>query len=205
MLILLAATGAGALQLPTSTGAASSSATLSRRSLLKCAPFVAVSAAVPLPAVAVDARKLDEIKVLTSKAKSLKAYVRATSSNRRLFPMDPAGNNYVNVANTVMRGQKEVLLPLKAAITAVAAATTLSNEELKKQLDMQPQELLGHLSELEYYLKKGDKSFEEYVSKTTGDTYTGGKIERELEEVCDTASDFILLAQGKAPPVRADD
>ena len=54
-------------------------------------------------------------------------------------------------------------------------------DELKKQLDMKPQELLGHLSELEYYLKKGDKSFEEYVSKTTGDTYTGAQTHRQQQ------------------------
>ena len=60
----------------------------------------------------------------------------------------------------------------------------------------------GHLSELDFYLKKA--SFEQYTSKRTGETYPGGKVERELEEVCDTAGDFILLVQGKAAPVRED-
>jgi len=45
--------------------------------------------------------------------------------------------------------------------------------------------------------------FESYVSKTTGSTYTGGKVERELEEVCDTADDFINLAYGRAVEQRA--
>ena len=118
--------------------------------------------------------------------------------------MDPAGGNYVNIANTVVRGYKEVLLPLQAAIIAKAAETSLADPEKKKLLDQQPELMKGHLSELEFYNRKGDKSFEKYVSKTTGDTYLGGKVERELEEVCDTASDFLLLLQGKSPPVRDD-
>ena len=60
----------------------------------------------------------------------------------------------------------------------------------------------GHLSELDYYLAKAN--FAEYVSKTTGETYPGGKVERELEEVCDTADDFLALAAGRAVPVRPD-
>ena len=75
-------------------------------------------------------------------------------------------------------------------------------EELQKQLERQPELLKGHLSELDFYLKK--EKFEQYTSKTTGDDYTGGKVERELEEICDTASDFLLLAQGKPAPVRDD-
>ena len=202
-LLIALAVGAHALQLPTPRGA--SDAWLSRRRVLGCAPLVAVGAAAPLPAAAAsDARKLDEIKVLTAKARSLRTYVRQTSYNRRSFPMDPAGGNYVNIANTVVRGYKEVLLPLQAAIIAKAAETSLADPEKKKLLDQQPELMKGHLSELEFYNRKGDKSFEKYVSKTTGDTYLGGKVERELEEVCDTASDFLLLLQGKSPPVRDD-
>ena len=39
--------------------------------------------------------------------------------------------------------------------------------------------------------------FDEYVSKTTGSVYKGGKVERELEEVCETADDFMILAAGR--------
>lgn len=203
LLIALAA-GAHALQLPTGTRRATD---VSRRRVLECAPFVAVSAAVPLPAIAIAA-PLDKIKKLSVKARSLRTYVRQAAASRRRVVKDPASGNYADIVNTVMRGRKEVLLPLQAAITAAAAATPLPEGELKAQLDMQPQELKGHLSELDYYLqpkqvKKGI-SFEEYTSKTTGDTYPGGKVERELEEVCDTASDVVLLLQGKAAPVRED-
>ena len=53
----------------------------------------------------------------------------------------------------------------------------------------------GHLFELDQALK--EFKFEEYKSKTTGSTYLGGKVERELEEVCETADDFISLAYGR--------
>ena len=45
--------------------------------------------------------------------------------------------------------------------------------------------------------------FDSYTSKTTGSTYPGGKVERELEEVCETADDFINLAYGRAVEGRA--
>ena len=44
--------------------------------------------------------------------------------------------------------------------------------------------------------------FDAYTSKTTGATYPGGKVERELEEVCETADDFINLAYGRAVEAR---
>ena len=62
--------------------------------------------------------------------------------------------------------------------------------------------LLPRVCQLDYYLKK--LSFEQYTSKTTGDTYPGGKVERELEEVCETADDFINLAYGRAVQTRVD-
>lgn len=67
--------------------------TLSRRRVLELAPASAILFGSAQPAAAVAARKLDEIKVLTSKAKSLRVYVRQTAANRRLFPMDPDGGN----------------------------------------------------------------------------------------------------------------
>ena len=66
-----------------------------------------------------------------------------------------------------------------------------------------PVQLVAAPSETEVSDEK-KAAFDEYTSKTTGETYPGGKVERELEEVCDTASDFLLLAQGKAAPVRDD-
>ena len=144
---------------------------------------------------------LDEIRVLGSKAKGLKSYVRSTSANRRKFPMEEGGNNYVNVITNLERGKSEVLLPLQAAMAAyVKTATPLSDAELQKALKLQPSFMKGHLLELDTAIK--ERKFDEYTSKTTGDVYPGGKAERELEEVCDTFSDFLLLASGKPAPQR---
>ena len=40
------------------------------------------------------------------------------------------------------------------------------------------------------------------TSKSTGDTYPGGRVERELEEVCETCDDFLSLVRGRAITVR---
>ena len=45
---------------------------------------------------------------------------------------------------------------------------------------------------------KGAK-FDAYISKSTGRTYPGGKVERELEEIGETCDDFLTLALGKLP------
>ena len=180
---------------------------LSRRHLIQCTPVVAgclAAEGLPLAAVArpTPPPSLDNLKVLTAKARGLRGYVRSTAANRRLFPFEEGGDNYINVANYVKNGQKTILLPLQAALIAAAAATTLPDEERQKQLLLQPELLKGHFSELDFYLKK--RGFDEYTSKTTGDVYPGGKVERELEEVCDTAADFLLLVQNKPAPVRDD-
>ena len=163
--------------------------------------FAALGALAALPANAAEGRvNLDQIKVLSAKARALRAFVRSTSSNRRLFPMEEGSNNYVNVEKGVRRGQTEVLMPLLTAMTAAAAAITLPDAERQKQLANQPLLLKGHFAELGLALDQS--SFDEYTSKTTEDVYPGGKVERELEEVCDTAADFLALATGKEAPQR---
>ena len=88
--------------------------------------FAALGALAALPANAAEGRvNLDQIKVLSAKARALRAFVRSTSSNRRLFPMEEGSNNYVNVEKGVRRGQTEVLMPLLTAMTAAAAAISL--------------------------------------------------------------------------------
>lgn len=77
---------------------------------------------------------------------------------------------------------------------SVAAGLDLP-EEAKKEAVLQPELLKGHLIELKYWVDKG--AFSEYVSKRTKDTYPGGKVERELEEVCDTTDDFLRIAKQK--------
>ena len=50
-----------------------------------------------------------------------------------------------------------------------------------------------------------EAKFEAYVSKRTGRTYPGGKVERELEEIEETCDDFLTLALGRMPAAGEDD
>lgn len=58
--------------------------------------------------------------------------------------------------------------------------------------------LKGHYSELDEAVAS-PTGFDEYVSKSNKKTYAGGKVERELEEVVETADEFLALmaAAGK--------
>ena len=96
-----------------------------------------------------------------------------------------------------------VLQPLRAAMIAAAASAPESlSEEQRKQLRFQPIALKGHMLELGQALDA--YNLDEYVSKSTGETYPGGKVERELEEVGETCDDFLDLLAGKAVEQRKD-
>jgi len=73
-------------------------------------------------------------------------------------------------------------------VTHLLAARNEGNEKAS----LQPLLMKGHMLELADALASPD-GFAEYVSKTTGDTYPGGKVERELEEAADTAQDYCDL------------
>ena len=73
-------------------------------------------------------------------------------------------------------------------------------EDVLKALKLQPSFMKGHLLELDTALAANQ--FDEYKSKTTGSVYPGGKVERELEEVCETAEDFLTLAGGQMIDMR---
>lgn len=188
-----------ALRVPVGVNQKSVSPKVSRRSLLAL-PVAALAVGGHDISPASAAPPLDEIKILGSKAKGIKSYVRTTSGNRRKFPMEEGGNNYVNVINNLERGKKEVLLPLQAAMATYAKTATLADPELQKELKLQASYMKGHLLELDQAIK--ERKFDEYTSKTTGDVYPGGKAERELEEVCETFGDFLLIASGKPAPQR---
>jgi len=182
---------------------------LARRGVLVLPALLVLAATTrPPPASAAAAPVVsEELRLLIVKAKALKGGVRAGAASRRKLPLDPTPgvNNYASLTDRVRREQASVLVPLQAAMAAAAAAAGGSGrlpDDVQKQLALQPELLKGHLSELDYYLAKAN--FAEYVSKTTGETYPGGKVERELEEVCDTADDFLALAAGRAVPVRPD-
>jgi hypothetical protein len=201
LLAVLAATLALSVDVP--TGAAR----LSRRAVVPSA-----LAALALPAASASAASADlalaqdvtAVKLLAVKAKALRATVRSSAGNRRSLPMDatPGVNNYASTTLAVRRAQAQVLVPLQAKMSAVAAAPTGLPDELQKSLALQPLLMKGHLLELEQAL--GAYAFAEYRSKTTGDVYPGGKVERELEEVCETADDFLELLRGRAVAPRED-
>lgn len=77
------------------------------------------------------------------------------------------------------------------AAMAEVASTASGTGDLKSQIETQPLLLKGHLIELDEAIR--EDRFSEYTSKRTQDTYPGGKVERELEEVEDTVSDFLRL------------
>jgi len=86
-------------------------------------------------------------------------------------------------------------------VKKVQAATSKTLEPLRNAMEknplnpdetIQPQIMKGHMLELDEALRSPD-GFTEYVSKTTKDTYPGGKVERELEEAVETAEDYCNL------------
>ena len=178
-------------------------ATLSRRAVLTSAVAFATAPGLAR-AVQTPPPSIDQIKVLGAKAKVLRATVRSSSGNRRLLPLDPRPgfNNYASVTDTVVRAQASVLVPLQAAMATFAATPSGLPDDVQKQLATQALLLKGHLLELNDAL--GKYQFDEYVSKTTKMTYSGGKVERELEEVCDTVDDSMALARGEAVEQRED-
>lgn len=145
-----------------------------------------------------------EIKLLATKAKALREAVRTGAGERRKSPMDmaPGVNNYEKLTTRVLRDREAVLLPLQAALAAYAATASLPNSEFQKQLALQPLLMKGHLLELDQAVAQ--LQFDQYVSKSTGRTYPGGKVERELEEVSDTIDDFFELAANRPAPQHED-
>lgn len=90
----------------------------------------------------------------------------------------------------VITGQETILKPLQEMMLAQAPT---ANAKIQANL------MLGHLSELDFYLKKGN-GFNEYKRETTGKIYSGGKIERELEEIEETFEQYVR----DSLPVAAD-
>ncbi|KAL1530696.1 hypothetical protein AB1Y20_001595 [Prymnesium parvum] len=187
--------------------ASTPAAWVGRRELLRLPlgvlPLAALHAAPAAAAEPTGVRISDSVKVKIIKAKSLRAMVRRSAQNRRSLPMDttPGVNNYPSLTQELKRQEKLVLLPLQAELARIAASAELP-EEKRKALALQPLLLKGHLLELQQAL--AEAKFEEYTSKTTKATYPGGKVERELEEVCETLDDFLALAAGKDVEIRDD-
>lgn len=94
-------------------------------------------------------------------------------------------------ADALARGLDTTLLPLQNKMLALAP----DGSDARTQAQL----IQGHLLEFKQALAQAD--FKEYVSKRTKQTYPGGKVERELEEVSDTFDDFMRLMG--VPPASA--
>ena len=160
--------------------------------------LAAAAAALPIsPAFAAPQLVSKELSQLIVKAKKLRGDVAKGAA------ADRSAANYAKIAERVRRDEATVLQPLRAAMIAAAASAPDSlSEEQRKQLRFQPIALKGHMLELGQALDA--YNLDEYVSKSTGETYPGGKVERELEEVGETCDDFLDLLAGKAVEQRKD-
>eukprot|EP00630_Chrysocystis_fragilis_P012414 CAMPEP_0197408318 /NCGR_PEP_ID=MMETSP1165-20131217/28264_1 /TAXON_ID=284809 /ORGANISM="Chrysocystis fragilis, Strain CCMP3189" /LENGTH=287 /DNA_ID=CAMNT_0042934745 /DNA_START=32 /DNA_END=897 /DNA_ORIENTATION=+ len=106
-----------------------------------------------------------------------------------LYPATQLVDELVKLRSDVRSGK------LKSA-AKVSAAKDRTLEPLRNAMEknplndenakLQPLLLKGHMLELDQALASPE-GFAQYVSKTTGDTYPGGKVERELEEAVETA------------------
>ena len=114
-----------------------------RRQVLAQPALVAavLSAGLSAPAhAAVAPKDITTVKLLTVKAKKLRASVRTSAGNRRSLPLDPTPgvNNYASTTGAVLRAKKEVLQPLLAAMKVAAASSTDLPDEITKPLKLQP-------------------------------------------------------------------
>lgn len=115
----------------------------------------------------------DDLKLLITKAKQLRATVRNGAKARRSLPLDPTPgvNNYGSLTDNVLRSKVSVLEPLRLKFKAVAADAgekNLLTADVQKQLALQPLLMQGHMLELDQALKEA--KFEPYTSKRTGKT-----------------------------------
>eukprot|EP00306_Pavlova_sp_CCMP459_P004770 CAMPEP_0185158680 /NCGR_PEP_ID=MMETSP1139-20130426/2561_1 /TAXON_ID=298111 /ORGANISM="Pavlova sp., Strain CCMP459" /LENGTH=465 /DNA_ID=CAMNT_0027723825 /DNA_START=95 /DNA_END=1492 /DNA_ORIENTATION=- len=132
----------------------------------------------PGPALAVPEGIMSDIAELGKQAKGLREAARTQGAR---------------ATSSITSGLDATLLPLQAKM--MSAAPKASDAYTQAQL------MQGHLLELKQALTNGD--FAEYKSKSTKQTYPGGKVERELEEVSETFDDFMRLMGVK--PVGATD
>lgn len=125
----------------------------------------------PLPGLAASAgavptNLIDEIQTLGAEAKRLREVARVQGKS---------------AAALLSRGLDASLAPLQTKM--LAAAPKDSPALIQAQL------MQGHLLELRQALAESD--FATYTSKRSKQTYPGGKVERELEEVSETVEEFL--------------
>eukprot|EP00929_Paragymnodinium_shiwhaense_P118444 TRINITY_DN9036_c0_g1_i1.p1 TRINITY_DN9036_c0_g1~~TRINITY_DN9036_c0_g1_i1.p1 ORF type:complete len:242 (-),score=82.19 TRINITY_DN9036_c0_g1_i1:87-812(-) len=169
--------------------------------LLGASSSLAVSLAEMSPALA-EAPPQEVLLVAPYKpqVEKLQKIVRQTGELANMFSTQGSGGSLIGGSADALRermgeGKKDVLEPLQRDLEAAAAKIigVLSNADDKKRMEELPVELKGHLLELDEAVQKG--FFSEYTSAKTGKTYTGGKAERELEEVVEVLDEFLTLSK----------
>jgi len=151
---------------------------LSRTAALTAAACAAPVFATPFAAPPKAAETIWE---LSRKAKALRTF--AVTAYKVGMPVEARLGRFE-------RKKATVLVPLLQTMTAMAPTLGLP-EEQQKRAELLPLLLKGHYLELDEAVKANQ--FDPYVSKTTGKTYEGGKVEREIEEIQETAEEFIEL------------
>ena len=120
----------------------------------------------------------------------IEEYLVAVKNARRVVSSDEFDLKHKR--KEVERLISRTVEPLIDAMLLNELSFELSDEELAKGAAL-PQELKGHLLELRFFLND-PKGFDLYKG-----TYKGGHVERELEEVIETTTDYIALATGVSP------
>ena len=128
---------------------------------------------------------------LQAKTQNIHELTRAANQLRNSLAIDaPMDAPDYKKTTQRMKQETEKLYALQKDMEQLAPSLDLS-DDLKQRANLQPLLLKGHLLELQEAL--ASKSFDTYVSKSTKKTYLGGKVERELEEICETAEYFLSL------------
>jgi hypothetical protein len=121
---------------------------------------------------------------LTGKVKALMLYT-VTASEK------PGGGVPLEARQgRLQRKQESVLLPLLEVMKATAPGLGLP-EEKQKRAELLPALMKGHYLELDEAVAKL-----QFADFKDGDrVYKGGRVEAELEEIVETAEEFIALAK----------
>ena len=111
-----------------------------------------------------DDKVIRSARAPTAKVRALRDTVRAGGSS---------------AASRVVQERETVLAPLQTAMAAGAPKLEYLTDAEYATAQALPLNLKGHLLELDEALRS-DSGFVTYTSKTTGATYPGGKVEREV-------------------------
>eukprot|EP00614_Pseudopedinella_elastica_P022049 CAMPEP_0172616534 /NCGR_PEP_ID=MMETSP1068-20121228/65246_1 /TAXON_ID=35684 /ORGANISM="Pseudopedinella elastica, Strain CCMP716" /LENGTH=218 /DNA_ID=CAMNT_0013421997 /DNA_START=76 /DNA_END=732 /DNA_ORIENTATION=+ len=121
----------------------------------------------------------------------IEEYVRAVNGCRRVIRSDDSSSRQKK--KEVERVISRAVEPMLDAMLLNELSLDLEDDDLKKGAAL-PQEMKGHLTEIRFFLNE-ESGFDTYSSSSTGKSYAGGKVERELEEIAETATEYLVLAR----------